>query len=190
MATKLTTEIATIDVEMFTFTEVGGDNTEYLLKAASEIAVAPELEEREATKLVVKDRLIAQKRGKKTITGHTITLTDNVFSPELVLVMQGGELTYSDPETNTKVASYTPPLAGADSKPKVFTGKAYSAVYDAAGDIVNYECIEFPNCQGEPIELSRKDGEFSVTTYTITSAPNTGEAPYKITYVDALPTVA
>ena len=106
MATKATLEIATIDVEMFTFAEA--DGTEYLLKSASEITVAPEIEEREATKLIVKDRLIAQKRGSKTITGNTITLTDNVFSPELVLQLQGGEITYSDPGTNSKIASYTP----------------------------------------------------------------------------------
>lgn len=187
MATKATLEIATIDVEMFTFAEA--DGTEYLLKSASEITVAPEIEEREATKLIVKDRLIAQKRGSKTITGNTITLTDNVFSPELVLQLQGGEITYSDPGTNSKIASYTPPLSGSDVKPKTFTGKAYSAVYDAAGEIVNYECIEYPNCQGSPIEFSRKDGEFSVATYTITSAPNKSQPPYKITYVDALPVV-
>ena len=63
----------------------------------------------------------------------------------------------------------------------------YSAVYDAAGLIDKYEKITYPNCQGLPISMSTEDGTFRVPEYTINSAPKTGEAPYTITYVDALP---
>ena len=63
------------------------------------------------------------------------------------------------------------------------------AIYDAAGLITGYECIEYPNCEGDPIALESEDNVFRAPEYTINSAPKTGEPPYKITYVDVLPAV-
>ena len=61
--------------------------------------------------------------------------------------------------------------------------------YDAAGLITRYECIEYPNCSGNPIGLESEDNVFRAPEYTINSAPATGEAPYTITYVDELPSI-
>lgn len=183
MANRSKNEIATIDCSMITI-EV--DNTEFGFDTANQIQVEPQTEDEDAVKLVVKGILRAQKPGQKTITGNEITLTDNVFNPELVLVLQGGTIVYDQQDPN-KIVSYTPPVAGSSDKGEKFTLNAYSAQYNAAGTIVRYEKISYPNCQGDPVAFGAEDGAFRAPEYTIQSAPNTGEAPYTITYVDALP---
>ncbi len=190
-------EIPTIDVAMVTIAVSGG--TEIALQTASKIAVSVQTETEDAVKLVVKGKLIAQKPETTTITGNTVTLTDNVFNPEMVKILQGGTVKYWSSEAQTAetdsdagygVSSYTPPVAGSDDKGTPFTLNAYSAIYDAAGLITGYEKIAYPNCQGTPVALNSEDNVFRAPEYTINSAPKTGEAPYKITYVKALPTVS
>lgn len=180
---KSKAEIPTIDCSLVTI-EVDGE--EFGFDTANQIAVEPQMEEEDAVKLVVKGILRAQKPATRTITGNQITLTDNVFNPELVLVLQGGTIIYDEVEP-TRIIGYQPPVAGSADKGEVFKLNAYSAQYNAAGQIVNYEKITYPNCQGRPVAFGSEDGTFRAPEYTIDSAPNTGEAPYVITYVDALP---
>lgn len=198
MATKKGHEIPTIDVVLVTVgpIEEGGD--EIALDTASNIQVSPQVETEDAIKLIVKGRLIAQKPAVNTMTGNAITLTDNVFNPELVQILQGGVIKYwadadqgstSDTDMGFGVASYTPPVAGAMSQQKVFPLNAYSAIYNAAGVITGYEKITYPNCQGVPVAFNSEDGVFRVAEYTINSAPAEGEAPYVINYVKELPSV-
>ena len=111
-----------------------------------------------------------------------------MFNPELVLILQGGEITY-DTTNPTKITGYKPPVSGSSDKGTVFKLNAYSAQYNAAGLIVNYEKISYPNCQGQPVAFSSEDGAFRAPEYVIDSAPDTNEAPYEITYVDKLPTL-
>lgn len=187
---KSKAEIATIDVCLVTIeTGSGEDVKEFGFDTANSIAVEPQIEEQEAVKLVIKGILRAQKPKQSTLTGNAITLTDNVFNPELVLVLQGGTIKY-DTEDPTKIIGYTPPVAGSSDKGEVFKLNAYSAQYDASGQIVQYEKITYPNCQGVPVAFGSEDGAFRAPSYTINSAPNTGEAPYDINYVAALPTLA
>ena len=91
---KKATEIPTIDVNLVTV-QVENSNDEYILDTASQIQVEPQIEEEEGVKLVVKGVLKAQKLGTSTLTGNQITLTDNVFTPELVKILQGGTITES-----------------------------------------------------------------------------------------------
>lgn len=193
MAAKKGNEIATIDVVLVTYKV---DETEIGMKTASKVDVSVQSETADAVKLVVKGVLIAQKREQTTVTGHTITLTDNVLIPELVKMLQGGTIKYwqdsgQSTETNSDagfgVASYTPPVAGSEDKVKEGVLSIYSAIYDAAGLITGYEKCEYPNCKGVPVVFNVVDGEFRAPEYTINSAPKTGEAPYKITYLKELP---
>ena len=186
---KSKAEIATIDVSLVTI-EV--DSNEFGFDTASSIEVEPQINEEDAITLVVKGILRAQKPAVSTITGNQITLTDNVFNPELVQVLQGGTIKYwtsaehateGDTDAGFGISSYTPPA----DKGKVFKLNAYSANYDASGQIVQYEKITYPNCQGTPVALSSEDGAFRAPEYTINSAPKSNEAPYVITYVDELP---
>lgn len=190
-------EIPTIDVALVTIQVSGGD--EVALNTASKIAVSVQSETEDSVKLVVKGKLIAQKPPVTTITGNTITLTDNVFNPEMVKILQGGTVKYwtsaeqsteGDTDAGFGVSSYTPPVAGSDDKGSPFTLNAYSAIYNAAGLITGYEKIAYPNCQGTPVALNSEDGVFRAPEYTINSAPKTGEAPYKITYIQELPVVS
>lgn len=185
---KSRNEIPTIDCELVTIeTGSGSSAREFGFQTANKIAVEPQVEEQEAVKLIIKGKLKAQKPAKQTITGNQITLNDNVFNPELVKILQGGTITYAT-GTNT-VTGYTPPVAGSDDHGEVFKLNAYSAQYNAAGQIVNYEKITYPNCTGNPVAFGAEDGVFRAPEYVINSAPNTGEAPYVISYVDALPTL-
>lgn len=279
------TEIPTIDVSLVT---IKYNNLEYALDTADKIKVKPDIETQKATKLIVKSVLLSQKRATNTLTGHTITLSDNVFIPEVVKLIQGGIITFAptllcgttnalsitptpadgiEPasieiikpstvsatlsvvvidnvitvnlatdtdskisstlmdvkdaldnsndakvlvsttvvglgttlattvpkvELGLQIASYTPPVAGQKLTLPVFELCAYSAINDASGLTTGYEKITYPNCTGEPIELDSEDNKFRAPEYTITSAPDKGQAPYKIEYIgkDDLPVVA
>ena len=176
--------IPTIDVCLVvvrTGTEESG--LEIAVDTANKVGVEPQTETTDAIKLVKLGRLLAQKPPVTTITGHQITLTDNVFIPELVKIFQGGEISGTG-----ESLVYTPPVAGSDEKGEVFELDCYSAEYDASGQIVKYEKITYPNCQGTPITINTEDGVFRLPEYVLNSAPKTGEPPYKISYVKQLPT--
>lgn len=175
--------IPTIDVSLVvvrTGTEDSG--VEIAVDTANKVGIEPQTETEDAVKLTKLGRLLAQKPATTTITGHQITLTDNVFIPELVKIFQGGNIE----GTGTSLV-YTPPVAGSNEKGEVFEMDFYSAEYDASGQIVKYEKITYPNCQGTPITINTEDGVFRLPEYTINSAPKTGQAPYKISYVESLP---
>lgn len=182
---KSKAEIATIDCCLVTIETAEG---EFGFDTANKIEVEPQIEEEDAVKLVIKGILRAQKPKNSTITGNEITLTDNVFNPELVLALQGGVIKYDTAEP-TKIIGYTPPVAGSAHKGEIFKLNAYSAQYDASGQIVQYEKITYPNCQGVPVAFGSEDGAFRAPEYTINSAPKIGEAPYTINYVASLPTL-
>ena len=175
--------IPTIDVSLVVVRTGTEDNgLEIAVDTANKIGVEPQTETTDAVKLVKLGRLLAQKPSETTITGHQITLTDNVFIPELVQIFQGGTI---EGEGDTLV--YKPPVAGSAEKGQVFELDAYSAEYDASGQIVKYEKTTYPNCQGTPIPINTEDGVFRLPEYVINSAPKTGEAPYTISYVKVLP---
>ena len=176
-------EIATIDCSLVTIETATG---EFGFDTANQIGVEPQIETEEAVKLIVKGILRAQKQEVSTITGNQITLNDNLFNPELVLVLQGGEIVY-DPTNPDEIVGYNPPVAGSSDKGEVFKLNAYTAQYDASGQIVKYEKITYPNCQGVPVAFGSEDGVFRAPEYTINSAPKNGEPPYQLTYVKQLP---
>lgn len=195
---KRATGLATIDVVLVTVETEEATPRKFALDTASKIGIESQLETKEAIKLIIKGVLKAQKGKTVTLTGTTITLTDNVFTPELVQILQGGVIKYWSNETHTEksdvdegygIAEYTPPLAGEREQSTFFTLKAYSAIYNAAAQITGYECATYPHCYGDPIAMSSEDDVFRVPEYTINSAPDVGEAPYKLNYVDVLPEV-
>lgn len=177
-------EIPTIDCELITI-KPKGSSDEFGLNTASKIQIDIQTETQDAVKLIIKGVLKAQKHKQVTVTGNQITLTDNVFTPELVKMLQGGEI-ITDPESGA-VTGYTPPVVGSDEELPIFELNAYSAQYNAAGQIIRYEKITYPNCKGNPVSMSSEDNVFRVTEYIIDSAPDTGEAPYTISYIPDLP---
>lgn len=186
MALKKGHEIATIDVELITLTISGDNPMELGLKTSNQIQTDTQVETTDAIKLIIKGVLIAQKRQTDTITGNSLTLSDNVFNPELLLILQGGTIEYDD-DGNFK--KYSPPKVGEEYTPTPFTLNAYSAHYNASGLVIDYEKTTFPNCTGVPISFSSQDGVFRAPQYTILSAPAQGETPYDIEMVKELPTL-
>lgn len=187
MAIKRGTEIPTIDVALVTVQTYDSDADELVFDTSNQIQVQVETETTDKVTLIVKGRLISQKPQETTVTGNTITLTDNVLNPELLVILQGGTIKYDSVDT-TKVIGYTPEPAGSKKKGKLFKLNAYSAIYNAAGIIIGYERITYPNCTGVPIAFGSQDNTFRAPEYTINSAPANGEAPYDIDIVDSLPT--
>lgn len=171
--------IPTIDVAMVVLRT---STVEIALDTSNSVAVEPQIEEADPVQLIIKGKLIAQKPATSTITGHQITLTDNVFTPEIAKILQGGTISGEG-----LTLTYQPPVSGSDEKGEVFELDCYSAEYDSSGQIVKYEKITYPNCQGTPFAINTEDDTFRVTEYTINSAPKKGEAPYKISYVETLP---
>ena len=180
------TEQATIDCSMIVLTTEETEPRQIGTDTGTKIGVEADIETQDAIKLIIKGTLKAQKTEKKTITGHTITLTDNMTILELIEILQGGTIVKD--QTTGKITSYTPPVAGTAYTPVKFTMDVYSAIYDQA-DIVGYEKITYPGCEGQPVALGAEDDVFRVTEYTIKSAPGAGDAPYTIAYVDELPTL-
>lgn len=182
MATKKAANgIPTIDVSLVVIRTTA---VEIAVDTANKIAVEAQTEESDAIKLVKLGKLIAQKPATTTITGHKITLTDNVFIPDVVKILQGGTVG----DSSDGYPTYEPPVAGSTDKGEVFDLDCYSAVYDGSGQIAKYELITYPNCQGTPVVLNSEDDVFRLPEYTINSAPKKGQPPYKISYVDELPT--
>lgn len=192
-AIKRANSIATIDVALLVVTTEETTPRTFALDTASKIGIESQLETQDAIKLIIKGALKAQKGEEVTLTGTKITLTDNIFTPELVQVLQGGTILYwadaahEDTPTTTDagfgIASYTPVVAGTRPTPTYFTLKAYSAIYNAAAQITGYEVATYPHCYGEPVALSSEDNVFRAPEYTINSAPDTGEAPYVLDYI-------
>lgn len=192
MALKRGNEIPTIDVELITIVtkdEFGESVEEIALNTASKVGVNPQIETQDAVKLIIKGQLKAQKPQVNTLTGNTIVLTDNVFNPQVVKILQGGTITMGEGEDAGKVVRYAPPVAGSTEKGEVFELCAYAAQYNAAGLIERYEKITYPNCQGTPISMSTEDNVFRAPEYTINSAPDIGQEPYIIDYVKSLPAI-
>ena len=191
---KRANAVATIDVALVTVTTEETTPKSFALDTASKIDIESQIETQEAIKLIIKGALKAQKGEESTLTGTKITLKDNIFTPELAQVLQGGEILYwadaahEDTPTTTDagfgIAKYTPPVAGTRPTPTYFTLKAYSAIYNAAAQITGYEVATYPHCYGNPIALSSEDNVFRAPEYTINSAPDTGEAPYVLDYID------
>lgn len=183
---KSKAEIPTIDVAMVAIETQDGKM--FGFDTASVVEVEPQLSEQDAVQLVIKQILRAQKKASSTLTGNQITLTDNVFNPELVLVLQGGQIEY-DTENPDKIVGYTPPLAGSADKGEIFKLHLWSSIYNAAGVITGYEEIIYPNCEGTPVAMNSEDDTFRAPEYTINSAPDTGEPPYWVKWVESLPFV-
>jgi len=182
---KSKAEIATIDCSLITIQTATG---EFGFQTASQVKVEPLVDTQEAVSLISKGRLLAQKPSVNTLIGNRITLTDNVFNPELALILNGGQIIYDTVDT-TKIIGYRPPLSGSGERGEVFTLNAYASHYDSDGMIVQYEKISYPNCHGVPIAFSSQDNVFRVPEYVINSAPKKNEPPYILDYVPELPTL-
>lgn len=183
---KRGTEKATIDCCMIVVTTKETTPRCIAITSGTKLGVEPQIETTEAKKCMIKGVLKAQKVEKKTLLGHTLTLTDNLTILELIEILQGGEITKDDQQN---ITGYTPPVSGEEYTPIEFTLDAYSAQMSGSS-ITGYEKTSYPGCSGQPAGLNSEDDVFRTTEYTINSSPANGEPPYTIEYVKTLPTIS
>ena len=178
------TEMAFIDCCMLVLT-TEDESKSIGITSGVKLGVEPQIETTDPVKLIIKGTLKAQKKGKSTVTGHKLTITDNLTILEMLELLQGGTLS-RDPETH-KITGYKPPVVGEAYTPVKCKLDAYAAQMDEGGNVLQYEKTTYPGCTGQPVGLSSEDDVFRINEYTIDSAPGKGEAPYEISYVDELP---
>ena len=184
MANKKVEQLALIDVVAAEIKKKNLAGDTYRFKTSTSVDIEMLISEGEQNQLIVNNVLIAQKRAKDVVTGCNIKLKDNVFAPDIVQILQGGEVTY---DGLGNFESYSAPLAGEDYKQEVFDLTLYTAHATLSGEVNEYMAITFPNCIGKAIQLQLEENNFFAPEYEMSSAPGTGQAPYKITVVSELP---
>lgn len=181
------TEKATIDCAMIVLTTEETTPKVYGFTSGTKIGVEANIETSEAIKLMIKGVLKAQKPEKRTLTGHTITLTDPMTIMEMLPLLDGGELVRD--QTTDEITGYRPPNTGATITKTKFTMDCYSAIMDGSS-VTGYEKVTYTGCEGQPFSPQSEDDVFRVNEYTIISAPTAGTPPFTLDIVDALPVIS
>lgn len=173
-------QFALCDVVMTQIKVSGG--TTHSFATADEISCEPVIEEGETKSLTIKNKLIASKQVPDMVLGHDITCKDNVFTPELLADIQGGNV-----QKDSNFTKYTAPNVGAMPETKVFEFIVYVEVVGNDGPTGDYLKYTFPNCKGSFISPNFKDGEYYANEYTIKSRPALNTSLYTVDLVKELP---
>jgi hypothetical protein len=162
----------------------------YSFETASVAEVEPDISEGEESILRVKNTILATNKTEDIVIGYSITITDNVFNPELFALVDGGVVTYQTPEDETSgFDSYSAPVAGVLVNRQLFTLDVYSENKDQSGETIGYIKFSFKHCKGKPLSYSITDGEFQVPEMAIQSRPANGESPATYAAVTELPEI-
>lgn len=165
---------------------VVGEDT-YTFDTADEVTIEEVLDEGEEQTLKIKGRLYANRAADDTVLGNDITCKDNLMSPELLQIMQGGTLNVDD---SGNFVSYAAPATGATDNRVKFTTNIYTAEVSTDGDTGRYLKVTYPDCYGSSVPLTFQDGVYFTNSYTIKSRPAKGSSPYSVEFVDELPTAS
>ena len=172
------------DVSMIEIVTKAGET--YTFDTADEVTIEEVLDEGEEQTLKIKGRLYANRAAEDTVLGSDITCKDNLMSPELLLVLQGGTI---KKDTDGSFKSYSAPATGAADNRTKFDCNIYTAEVSTDGDTGRYLKVTYPDCYGSSVPLTFQDGVYFTNSYTIKSRPAKGSSPYTVTFVDELPTV-
>jgi len=159
-------EVATIDVALVVIKD--SDGNRYGLKTSNKVQVNPVTSTQDAVQLIVKGVLIAQKPQKTTVTGNTVVLTDNVFNPQVVQIMQGGTIVYSK-----KYSSAAAEIASGAHYIEVGEGASLEYLTFNVGSTIASGSVEYNDVSGvlEIVQgASRQRKSYTVTS----SAPSSG----------------
>ncbi|PJI07043.1 MULTISPECIES: hypothetical protein [Clostridium] len=156
--------------------EVTGEK--FYFDTASSADAKPDLSKGKEDILRVRNRIVAMNRTEDICIGYTIKLKDNVFSPKLMSLIDGGTLVdsvYEGPEMG-KVVEKVP-----------FTLNLYSEEKDYDSSTIQYACFSFKHNKGKPVDFKLQDGKFYVPQFESTSRPKRGENPVYISFLSSLP---
>lgn len=154
-------------------------------KTASECKLSPKISKGKEKYLRIKDTIHSQTKTKDICIGMDITLKDNVFTPEVFALIDGGTNTYDETDPQNPIfKKYTAPVTGQNVQRTLFALNIYTAKKDTAGKTLGYVKFSYPNCEGTPVSYSFKDEDFVVNEMKVESAPGFGESPYEISYLE------
>ena len=184
MASKRVEQLAFVDVLAVELIKHNVTQDTLRFKTSSAVDAELNVVEGEANQLIVNNVLIAQKKAVDTVTGATIKMKDNVFSPQVISLLQGGTFTV---DGDGNFTGYEAPKAGEEYTPETFDFAMYTAQRDQSGAIKQYAKILFPNCQGKVVQIALEENTFFAPEYSMVSTPNNGQSPYTITTMASLP---
>lgn len=166
-----------------------GENAKtFTWETSSSADLEPVVSKGESKTLRVKNTVYASNMKEDIVTGNDIKFTDNLLNPEVLAIIDGGELRY-DAVDKTKVIGYDAPSIGQDVNRKSFTLNVYTEEKDADGTTIKFAKFNFPHCKGTPVKYTLKDGEFFTPQFTVHSQPKKGENPYTIDFLEKLPEI-
>lgn len=157
-----------------------------LTDVASEANVEAYVSEGEEKELRVKNTIKAQNKTEDIVMGYDTTLVSVTMVPEILALVDGGELRYDDLDPD-KVVGYDAPIIGEPVERTPFTLHIYTEEKDTNGDTLSYVRFKYLHCKGTPVDYSLQDGEFFAPEMTIKSRPKKGERPVSIDFLDELP---
>lgn len=163
-------------------TEEGRGDT-YVFATSSEASIKPFTSEGTEKIHRVKNTILGSIRYEDILLGYEIKLVNNTFCPELLALIDGGEITTDGDGAFQK---YTSPVVGEVTERKNLTVSLYTQEVDCDGETVEYIKFTFKHAKGKPVEYSIKDGEFFVPELTLRSRAKTGESSVEVAALKTL----
>lgn len=160
----------------------------YIWETASKAGLEPTISEGEENILRIKNKIVATNRTEDILLGFELTFTDNVFTGEVMALVDGGVATYDDIDTD-KLIKYESPVAGEVVDRTLFTLNVYTEEKDIDGNPKGYVKFVFRHCKGKPVKYDIEDEVFMSPEIKMISRPKTGESPASLEFLDKLPAI-
>lgn len=154
----------------------------YTVSTVKTVTPEPVYSEGREDELRSKNRILAQNFLDDILKGYNIKLKDVVFSPDLMAVIQGGEVT-----ENGAISGFSSPAAGTEQVKPRFTLRVYSEEKNPDGTSGDCYRFTFPGCVGTDARFSFEDGEFILPEYTVRSRAPFNESCMSIECLGAKP---
>lgn len=182
IASSTLTALPLINVEMAEIITKEETPRRFTFVTGTEVDTEQIIAEGEEVNLVVKGVTYASEKADDVVIGTNITFKDNLFYPELLAVLEGGECTGEGDNL-----SYSSPKAGEKVNKIPFDLNIYSKIGSVDGLGKGFIKATYPNCVGGNVKTPIKDGEFTAPEYPITSKPSEGQPSRTIARVASLP---
>lgn len=184
---KNVTTIPLTDVALAVVTTIETHSKTYGFETATTVSTEEITQTTEEKNLEIKGTVYAAKPSKTIVLGYNLTLTNNVFIPELAALFSGGTVEVDNSSKAFK--KFTPPNVGTTPKKTKFKIDFYSEENDEGGPTGNYLKISFDKCEGVSVPITMEDGTYFSSEMTLQSRPGAGQPPYVAELVAELPTI-
>lgn len=182
---KVIDEQTLANIAMLEFKQSDDKGDIFRTNKCEELSYSAVVNEGQETQLRVKNEILATNKFEDIQYGSDLSFSQVIFSPYMLAAIDGGEVTTG---LESAVTGYNPPAVGAPVARKEWDITVYTEIKSGA-NLGKYCAITYKRCKGKPASFSFKDGEFVVPKYETSSRPNSGELPYEMKYVDALPSM-